>query len=102
MAKIKAPKYIPAEVMRNLTRPQLKILMTQKNTRGLYSENANRAQKILWQSNGRASRHTGISSPLTLVEKGWCIPEKETVDLEPWLNGTEVGYESRTDQTEID
>lgn len=102
MGKIKAPKYIPAEIMRNLTRPQLKILMTQKNTRGLYSENANRAQKILWQSGGHTSAHTAISSPLTLVEKGWHIPEEETVNLEPWLNGTEVGYESRTDQTEID
>ena len=85
------PKYIPAEVLRKLTKDQLKIIQTQKNTKGRYSQNADRAQKILWQMTGRTSKTTGVYTPLTMHEKnGWDIPEEETVDLEPWLNGTEV------------
>lgn len=92
--KIKAPRYIPASVLRKLTKRQLQILQTQLNTKGLHSDNANRAQKILWQQNGHMSKNTGVSSPLTMGEKtGWEIPEIETVDISPWLNGTEVGYE---------
>ena len=87
---IKAPKHIPAEVMRKMTKDQLRVIQTQKNTKGRHSQNADRAQKILWQSCGRTSWTTGVYTPLTLVEKGWEVPEEETVDLEPWLNGTEV------------
>lgn len=84
---IKAPKYIPAEVMRKMTREQLKVIQTQKNTRGKYSENANNAQKILWRTSGYMSRYT---NGLNMHEKtGWDIPEEETVDITPWLNGTE-------------
>lgn len=91
MEAIFAPKYIPAEIMRKLTVDQLKIIQTQKNTKGLYSQNANRAQKILWQMSGRTSFETGVSVPLTMHEKsGWEIPEEETVNLTPWLNGTEI------------
>ena len=84
-------RYMPAEIMRKLTREQLRILMTQKNSRGRYTENANRAQKILWQTNGHTIASTGPIHPLTMHEKtGWTVPEEETIDLSPWLNGTEV------------
>ena len=86
---IKAPKYMPAAILRSLTREQLYILQTQKNTKGKTSENAQRAQKILWQTSGYVSKCTGVSVPLTLVERGWDIPTEETVDLSEWLNGTE-------------
>lgn len=88
---MKAPKYIPAEILRKLTKDQLRVLQTQKNTKGLYSQNANRAQKILWQTNGHTTMSTGRNGlPLNMHEKGWEVPTEETVDLEPWLNGTEV------------
>ena len=92
MNKIKAPKYIPAEVMRKLTRNQLQTIHTQKNTRGKYSQNAHRANQILYYSSGRTSLATGVSCPLSMQEKGWEIPTEETVDLRPWLNGTEVQF----------
>lgn len=83
-----APKYIPAEVMRKMTREQLKIIQTQKNTKGKYSQNANNAQKILWRNSGYMSKHYNC---LNYHEKiGWEIPKEETVDITPWLNGTEV------------
>lgn len=86
--RIKAPRYIPAEVMRKMTRNQLKIIQTQKNTRGKYSENANNAQKILWRNSGYTSKHYNC---LNYHEKtGWGIPKEETVDITPWLNGTEA------------
>ena len=85
------PRYIPAEILRKLTRDQLKIIQTQKNTKGRYSQNADRAQKILWQTNGHTTMSTGRDGlPLNMYEKGWEVPTEETVDLEPWLNGTEV------------
>lgn len=85
---ITAPKYIPAEVMRKMTREQLKVIQTQKNTKGKYSQNANNAQKILWRTSGYMNSHIHC---LNMHEKtGWDVPEVETVDLEPWLNGTEV------------
>ena len=88
---MKAPRYIPSEIMRCLTKEQLRILMTQKNSKGKYSQNANRAQKILWQMSGHTSRNTGWSQPLTMHEKtGWEIPKEKTIDLKEWLNGTEL------------
>lgn len=90
MQAIFAPKYIPADVMRKLTKDQLKLLQTQKNTKGRYSQNADRAQKILWQDK-HTNINAGIAYPLTMHEKtGWEIPTVETVDLSPYLNGTEV------------
>ena len=88
--KIKAPKYIPAKIMRSFTREQLKIIATQRNTKGLFSQNAYSAQKILWYTSGRTSTKTGIVVPLSMHEAtGWDVPEIETVSVEPWLNGTE-------------
>lgn len=90
MKAIFAPKYIPADIMRKLTVEQLKIIQTQRNTKGRYSQNADRAQKILWQ-NFHTNVNAGIMYPLTYGEKtGWSIPEEETVDLTPYLNGTEA------------
>ena len=88
--KIKAPKYIPAKIMRAFTREQLRVIATQRNTKGLYSQNAYNAQKILWYTSGRTSTKTGIVVPLSMHEAtGWDVAEIETVALEPWLNGTE-------------
>ena len=88
---IKAPKYMPADILRKLTKEQLYILQTQKNTKGKTSENAQRAQKILWQLSGHTSKHTGISSPLNFYEKyGLDIPTEEAIDLSEWLNGSEI------------
>ena len=88
--KIKAPKYIPAKIMRAFTREQLKVIATQRNTKGLFSQNAYSAQKILWYTSGRTSTKTGIVVPLSMHEAtGWDVPEVETVSVEPWLNGTE-------------
>ena len=90
MNGIKAPKYIPAEVMRKLTEPQLRIILTQKNSKGRYSQNADRAAKILRQRSGYTTFTTGTVHPPTLHERtGWDIPEEKTIELEPWLNGTE-------------
>ena len=84
---IKAPKYIPAGVMRKMTREQLKVIQTQKNTKGKYSQNANNAQKILWRT---GMHFNGWWNIQTLHEKtGWDIPTEETVDITPWLYGTE-------------
>ena len=93
MGKVKgitAPKYMPADILRKLTVEQLRILMTQLNTRGITSENGRRAQKILWQSGGHTSVNTGVTCPLTMVERGWTIPTEKTIDLSAWLNGTEL------------
>lgn len=88
--KIKAPKYIPAKIMRAFTREQLRVIATQRNTKGLYSQNAYNAQKILWYTSGHTSMETGITVPLSMHEAtGWNVAEAETVSLEPWLNGTE-------------
>lgn len=88
--KIKAPKYIPAKIMRAFTREQLRVIATQRNTKGLYSQNAYNAQKMLWCTSGYTSMKTGITAPLSMHEAtGWNVAEAETVALEPWLNGTE-------------
>ena len=82
-----APKYIPAKVMRKMTRRQLHIIQTQKNTKGKFSQNANNAQKILWRTSGYMNKW---HNSLNMHEKtGWEIPTEETVDLSVWLNGTE-------------
>lgn len=92
-AAIFAPKYIPAEIMRKMTKDQLKLIATQKNTRGKFSQNALNAQKIIWRTKGYFNHY---SNSLNMHEKtGWDIPTEETVDLEPWLNGTEVKNEKR-------
>lgn len=89
-----APKYIPAETMRKMTKDQLKLIATQKNTRGKFSQNALNAQKILWRTKGYFSKHW---NGLNMHERtGWDIPTDETVDIEPWLNGTEVVNETET------
>ena len=87
---MKAPKYIPAEVMRKLTEEQLKTIATQKNTKGKCSQNALTAQKILWYASGRTNMMTGTVTPLTMSDKGWRFPQEATVDLKPYLNGSEV------------
>jgi len=87
---MKAPRYMPAKVLRALTKEQLQILTTQKNSKGITSENGLRAQKILWQTSGHTSMRTGITCPLTKVEQGWEIPTEKTIDLSEWLNGTEL------------
>lgn len=86
---IKAPTYIPADVMRRMTRCQLQVIATQKNTKGKYSANANRAQKILWYQKPRTNFMTGTVAPCSMADKGWSIAENETVDLYEWINGTE-------------
>ncbi len=83
-------KYIPAEVMRKMTIQQLKVIATQKNTKNKFSDNALRAQKILWYATGRTHFMTGTYAPLSMNEKGWSVPQEESVDIKPYLNGTEV------------
>lgn len=86
---IRAPAYIPADVMRRMTENQLRVVATQKNTKGRYSANANRAQKILWYQKKRTNFMTGTVVPCSMADKGWRMAKEETVDLSPWLNGTE-------------
>ncbi len=87
---MKAIKYIPSAVMRKLTKKQLKIVSTQRNTKGKYSINALKAQTILWYASNRTNMMTGTVTPLTASDRGWQIPQTETVDLTPYLNGSEV------------
>ena len=85
-----AIKYIPANIMRKLTAEQLRIVATQRNTKGKYSINALKAQTILWYASNRTNMMTGTVTPLTASDRGWQIPQTETVDLTPFLNGSEV------------
>ena len=82
-----AIKYIPANIMRKLTEEQLKIVAKQRNSKGKFSINALTAQKILWYASGRTNMMTGVFTPLTMSDRGWQIPQTETVDLMQYLNG---------------
>ena len=90
MSGIQAPRYMPAKVLRALTKEQLAILQSQLNTKGITSQNGLRAMHILYQAIGRTNPETGILAPLTMTERGWSIPTEKTIDLSEWLNGTEL------------
>ncbi len=89
MNKIKAPKRIPAEIMRKMTREQLKVIATQKNTKGNYSMNAYAASQILRYEDGKMHFFTGKFTPYSKADGGFRIPMVLTIELDEWLNGTE-------------
>ena len=89
MNKIKAPKRIPAEIMRKFTREQLKVIATQKNTKGNYSVNAYAASQILHYDDNRTHFATCTIVPCSKSDKGFRIPINKSVELDEWLNGTE-------------